>query len=222
MDNLIEIRNLKKYYKIGSNIIKAIDDISLDIEEGNFLAITGPSGSGKSTLMHILGCLDTPTSGSYKLDGQSISEKSGKDLVNIRRFKVGFVFQTFNLLPRLTVFKNVELPLIYQGIKPKQRKEKVVQALKWVNLQERSGHKSNELSGGEQQRVAIARAIVTDPKIILADEPTGNLDTKTGQEIMNLLVKLHQNNSTVIVVTHDSEIAGYAQKTISLRDGKIV
>jgi len=222
MDSLIEIKNLSKTYKVGPNLIKAVDNISLDIEKGAFLAITGPSGSGKSTLMHILGCLDTPSAGSYKLDGQLISEKSGKELVGIRRFKIGFVFQTFNLLPKLTVFKNVELPLIYQGLKVKERRQRVIDALKWVNLENRARHKSNELSGGEQQRVAIARAIVTNPKIILADEPTGNLDTKTGREIMEVLVKLNQEGSTIIMVTHDPEIAKFAKKIISLRDGQIL
>ena len=218
---LISLKNITKIYKAGEVSFPALDGINLEVAEGDFLALMGPSGSGKSTLMNIIGCLDLPTEGEYFLDGQNISEKSSQELAKIRGEQIGFIFQTFNLLRRATVLKNVELPLIYQGLGAGERKEKVLEALKKVGLEKRIKHRSNELSGGEQQRVAIARALVTRPKVILADEPTGNLDSKTGRQIMAIIEELNRQNTTIIIVTHDQKIADFAKKTIHILDGKI-
>lgn len=221
--SFIEIKNLAKVYdKNKPNEIRALDNISMEIEKGEFVAIMGVSGSGKSTLMHILGFLDKPTFGEYIFEGEQVGDKSHGELVKFRREKVGFVFQNFNLLPRLTALANVELPLIYRGIRPKIRREKAKQVLSQVGLQKRVKHLPSELSGGELQRVAIARALVNDPAMILADEPTGNLDKKSGQEIMNVLENLNKQGVTIIVVTHDPNIAARAKRTIKLEDGRIV
>lgn len=220
---LIEIKNLTKIYNKGKpNEFRALDGINLEVEKGEFLAVMGVSGSGKSTLMNIIGCLDRPTSGQYFLEGQEIDKKSSAELVRIRRQKIGFVFQDFNLLPRLSALANVELPLIYKGVKPKIRHEKAKRTLAEVGLEKRIKHKPSELSGGELQRVAIARALVTNPAVILADEPTGNLDTKSGQGIMALLDKLNNEETTVIVVTHDPKVAEHAKIIIKIEDGKII
>lgn len=221
--SLIEIKNLSKIYDKGKpNELKALDVINLKVEKGEFLAIMGVSGSGKSTLMNIIGCLDRPTSGQYFLEGEEIDKKSSAELVRIRRKKIGFVFQDFNLLPRLSALSNVELPLIYNGVRPRMRHKKAMQTLTEVGLEKRVKHKPSELSGGELQRVAIARALVTSPAVILADEPTGNLDTKSGQGIMALLDKLNNEGTTIIVVTHDPKVAEHAKVIIKIEDGKII
>jgi len=219
---MIEVRNIRKAYKIGAVSLEVLNGISLDVQEKEFLSIMGPSGSGKSTLMNILGCLDRPTSGKYKLEGIEMTERSDEDLAEIRNKRIGFVFQTFNLLPRFSAFKNVELPLVYSGIDMKERKEKSLAMLEVVGLEARALHRPSELSGGEQQRVAIARALVNDPVIILADEPTGNLDSKTGAEVISIFEKLNDAGKTVILVTHDSHIAHKAKRIIYLKDGLVV
>lgn len=206
---------------MGTSIVEALKDISISIQKGEYLALMGPSGSGKSTLMNLLGCLDSPTSGSYFLNGKNVGILTDTELAGIRNKEIGFVFQTFNLLPRLTALDNVALPLVYGGISGKERKALTEKALISVGLQDRMHHKPNELSGGQRQRVAIARALVNDPSIILADEPTGNLDTKTSEEIMALFDLIHQNGNTIILVTHEPDIAEYAHRVIRLRDGNI-
>lgn len=219
---MIELKNIKKHYKMGeNNIVKALDDISLKIEDGEFVAIIGPSGSGKSTLMNIIGCLDKATSGQYFVDGTEISDFKENDLAFLRNKKFGFIFQGFNLLSKLDAFENVELPLIYQGLSIGKRKELALNALKAVGMEERAKHKPTELSGGQQQRVAIARALATSPSIILADEPTGNLDSKTGEEVMQILKELNSNGTTIILITHDSDVASHAKRVVRIYDGKI-
>ncbi len=218
---LVELRNVSKIYQVGEEEIRALDDVSLDIESGEFISIIGPSGSGKSTLMHILGCLDSPTQGTIKLDGVMIQKASARELAAIRNRKIGFVFQFFNLLPKLNVLQNVELPMIYSGIAGKERRERAMSALQAVDLANRARHRPSQLSGGQQQRVAIARALVNDPRIIFADEPTGNLDSHTGDAILSLFRKLSQQGRTIVLVTHDPEIAAVTPRRIEIRDGKI-
>lgn len=218
---MIEIRDVTKVYQMGSETIKALNGVSLDIKPNEYVAIMGPSGSGKSTLMNVLGCLDTPSAGSYRFEGEDVQDMDEDELADIRNRKIGFVFQTFNLLPRQSAQKNVELPLIYSGVKGSDREERAAKILEHVGLGDRMGHKPNELSGGQRQRVAIARALVTDPSIILADEPTGNLDSKTGYDIMRLFSELWKNGNTIILVTHEEDIALYAKRIIRLRDGLI-
>lgn len=218
---LIRLKGLSKTYRIDKIKIPALSSINLSIKKGEFVTIMGPSGSGKSTLMNIVGCLDKPTKGKYFLDDEDISQKKDKDLAKIRGKKIGFVFQSFNLLPRYSILRNVELPLVYLGLKRKERKQKATWALKLVGLGNKTSRKPNELSGGEVQRVAIARALVTNPAVILADEPTGNLDSKTGISIMNLLQDLNKKRVTIIVVTHEKLIADFAKKIIHLKDGRI-
>ncbi len=220
-DALLSIRDVTRIYTMGDQEVRALNGVSLNIGKGDYIAIMGPSGSGKSTLMNMIGCLDVPTAGSYLLEGQSVGEMTEDQLAEIRNEKVGFVFQTFNLVPRSSVFQNVELPLIYKGMSRKQRKKVALEAIDAVGLGDRSDHKPNELSGGQRQRVAIARALVCNPSLILADEPTGNLDSKTGKEIMVLLNNLHRDGNTIILVTHEDEIAAHAQRIIRLRDGLI-
>ena len=218
---LVELRNVSKIYHLGGEEIRALDDLSLDIDGGEFISIIGPSGSGKSTLMHILGCLDTPTRGTLKLDGTEIQNASKRDLARIRNEKIGFVFQFFNLLPKLNVMQNVELPMIYSGASSKERRERAMDALKLVGLENRSQHRPMQLSGGQQQRVAIARALVNSPKIVFADEPTGNLDSHTGEAILTLFRKLSEEGRTIALVTHDPEIAAVTPRRIEIRDGKV-
>ncbi len=219
---LIDARKITRTYKMGNLKVHALRDINLKIEEGEFIAIMGPSGSGKSTLMHVLGCLDTPTSGSYFFRDREVQNLSEDELANIRNREVGFVFQTFNLLPRLKAYENVELPLLYAGEKSAVVRKKAIKALERVGLEHRVNHRPTELSGGERQRVATARALVNNPKLILADEPTGNLDTKTGKEILELFSSLHKDGRTLIVVTHDQEVSGYANRIVRIRDGIII
>lgn len=219
---IIEIRDLRKTYKTGKIELEVLKGISLDVKEKEFLAIMGPSGSGKSTLMNIIGCLDRPTSGIYKFEGVDITKRSDDSLAQIRNRSVGFVFQTFNLLPRFSALKNVELPLIYTGISSKERERKAMEMLEMVGLAERSNHRPSELSGGEQQRVAIARALVNDPAIILADEPTGNLDSISGREIIILFMKLNEKGRTIIIVTHDRDVALHCRRIVHLKDGMII
>jgi len=219
--NIIELQHIKKIYLMGTQKVYALRDITTQIQKNEYVALMGPSGSGKSTLMNILGCLDTPTEGTYLLEGENVSTLSGDELAHIRNKKIGFVFQTFNLLPRMTALDNVALPLIYAGIKKSKRIKMAEKALETVGLKDRMMHKPNELSGGQRQRVAIARAIVNNPSIILADEPTGNLDTKTSIEIMNIFNQIHQAGNTVILVTHEPDIAENANRIIKLRDGLI-
>ena len=218
---VIDIENITKEYVMGEEIIHALRGVTLQIGRNEYLAIMGPSGSGKSTLMNMLGCLDTPTSGRYEFNGKNVSEMDGDELAAIRNREIGFVFQTFNLLPRSTSLRNVELPLIYAGINPEEREERAIQAMTKVGLADRLLHKPNELSGGQRQRVAIARALVNNPSIILADEPTGKLDSKTGEEIMALFENLYQQGNTVILVTHEADIARHARRQVHLRDGVI-
>ncbi|GJQ61848.1 MAG: macrolide ABC transporter ATP-binding protein [Melioribacteraceae bacterium] len=219
--NIIRIEHIAKIYQVGSEEVHALRDVSLTIDKNEYVAIMGPSGSGKSTLMNILGCLDTPTKGLYDFKGINVSEMTDNELANIRNREIGFVFQTFNLLPRSNALHNVELPLIYSGVSSSDRKEKALEALEKVQLSDRVTHKPNELSGGQRQRVAIARALVTSPAIILADEPTGNLDTKTGEDIMALFNELHHQGNTIILVTHEEYIAEHANRIIRIRDGMI-
>lgn len=218
---LIKIRDIGRKYVIGAETIHALKSVSLDINKGEFVALMGPSGSGKSTLMNILGCLDTPTRGEYILNGINVSEMSENDLAAVRNKEIGFVFQTFNLLPRSSSLDNVALPLIYAGYSKKQRDEKAQAVLESVGLGNRVDHKPNELSGGQRQRVAVARALINDPSIILADEPTGNLDTKTSIEIMGLLEEIHSRGNTIILVTHEEDIAQHAHRIVRMRDGLI-
>ncbi len=220
-NNIIQTNDIKKIYSMGEQKVYAIRSISLSIKKNEYVALMGPSGSGKSTLMNIIGCLDTPTSGEYFLENENVSNLSGAELAHVRNKKIGFVFQTFNLLPRLSSLDNVALPLIYAGLSKSKRLEMAEKALTTVGLQERMEHKPNELSGGQRQRVAIARAIVNNPSIILADEPTGNLDTKTSIEIMDIFRNIHEAGNTVILVTHEPDISEYARRVIRLRDGLI-
>ena len=218
---LIEIVDVRKKYEMGSNEVNALDGVSLSVGKGEYLAIMGPSGSGKSTLMNIVGCLDTPTSGSYKLRGTEIRERDDDELARIRNQEIGFIFQTFNLLPRADALHNVELPLIYAGRPAKERRERARAMLESVGLGDRTHHRPNELSGGQRQRVAIARALVNSPSLVLADEPTGNLDTKTGLEIMAILDDISRRGNTVILVTHEEDVAARAHRVVRLRDGRI-
>jgi len=218
---LVELRNVSKIYRLGDEEIRALDDVTLDIAAGEFISIIGPSGSGKSTLMHILGCLDSPTKGTICLDGIMIENASARELAVIRNRKIGFVFQFFNLLPKLNVTQNVELPMIYGGVPGKERRERAMKALEAVGLANRARHRPSQLSGGQQQRVAIARALVNNPRIIFADEPTGNLDSHTGDAILQLFRKLSQEGRTIVLVTHDPEIAAVTPRRIEIRDGKI-
>ena len=219
--DLISLKNIYKIYNVGGEEVRALDGIDLNIQENEYLAIMGPSGSGKSTLMNMIGCLDTPTSGLYEFEGEMVQVMDDSQLASIRNRKIGFVFQTFNLLPKATAQHNVEIPLIYANIRKDQRAEMASNALESVGLSDRSHHKPNELSGGQRQRVAIARALVNNPSIILADEPTGNLDSKSGHEIMNILDDLHDRGNTIILVTHEDGIAQHAHRVIRLLDGKI-
>jgi len=218
---LIKTENLWKVYEIGTEKVQAVRGINLEIEKGEYMAIMGPSGSGKSTLMNLIGCLDTPSEGKYYLNSRLVSEMNDDELAFIRNKEIGFVFQTFNLLPRASTLHNVELPLIYNGTESKERIQRAKKALQMVDLAERMTHKPNELSGGERQRVAIARAIVNNPALILADEPTGNLDTVTGNEIMKLFDRLHSEGNTIIIITHEFDIAKYADRIVHIRDGMI-
>jgi len=218
---LIETRDLWKTYVMGEEEIHALRGVSIAIDKGEYVAIMGPSGSGKSTLMNLVGCLDTPSKGTYLLNGKEVSQMNDNELARIRNEEIGFVFQTFNLLPRATALHNVELPLVYAGISKKDRMERAKAALDRVELSQRMNHRPNELSGGQRQRVAIARALVNNPSILLADEPTGNLDSKTGIEIMALFARLHEAGNTIIVVTHEADIAAYAHRVISIRDGQV-
>ena len=219
--SIIRIENLSKIYDLGKTQVKALCGVSFDVQKNEFMAIMGPSGSGKSTLMNLLGCLDSPSEGTYTLNGKLVSTMSENELAYTRNREIGFVFQVFNLLPRATAFRNVELPLIYKGLKKKDREDRVRRALERVDMKERMTHRPPELSGGERQRVAIARALVNEPSILLADEPTGNLDSKTGQEILNLFHKLHEGGNTIIMVTHDSNIAQQTERILFLKDGKL-
>lgn len=221
MQGIIHLEQIRKNYYLGKQVIQVLKGISLDIFKNEYVALMGPSGSGKSTLMNILGCLDTPTAGTYILNGHDVSKMTDNSLAEVRNKEIGFVFQQFNLLPRLTAVENVALPLVYAGIPKKERMEKAMQMLEKVNLADRSHHKPNELSGGQNQRVAIARALVNDPSIILADEPTGNLDSKTSYEIMDIFEKIYSLGNTVVVVTHEEDIAHHTRRIIRLRDGVI-
>jgi putative ABC transport system ATP-binding protein len=220
---LIDIRDVTKTYEMGAEtIVHALDGVSLAIEAGDYCAIMGPSGSGKSTLMNLIGCLDTPTTGSYVLKGREIATMNDDELAQIRNKEIGFIFQTFNLLPRADAIQNVELPLVYSGLPRRERRERAEKALDNVGLGSRKHHRPNEMSGGQRQRVAIARALVNGPSILLADEPTGNLDSKTGEEILALMDELHRGGNTIILVTHEDELAQHAARVVRLRDGKIV
>ena len=221
MGALIHIENMKKIYNPGENEVRALDGINLDIEKGDLVAIVGHSGSGKSTLMNMLGCLDTPTSGKYVLDGQDVASMTDNQLADVRNKEIGFIFQGFNLISNLDAVGNVELPLVYRGVSKNERKQLAMEALKSVGLEDRMKHKPNEMSGGQQQRVAVARAVAAKPPIILADDPTGNLDTKSTQEIMEILKELHRSGRTVIIITHDEEIASQAHRVIRILDGRI-
>src|SRR6266498_1263072 len=218
---LVELRNVSKIYRLGDEEIRALDDVSLDIEGGEFISIIGPSGSGKSTLMHILGCLDSPSKGTIQLDGVMIHDASARQLATIRNRKIGFVFQFFNLLPKLNVLQNVELPMIYSGLPARERRERALGALKMVEMDNRARHRPSQLSGGQQQRAAIARALVNNPKIVFADEPTGNLDSHTGELILELFRNLSSEGRTIVLVTHDPEIAAVTPRRIEIRDGRI-
>mgnify|MGYP001435697252 CR=1 FL=1 len=220
-NEIILSENLSRFFKVGTVVIKALKNVSFTVKKNDFVALMGASGSGKSTLMNLIGCLDTPTAGSYILNGTNVKDMNEKDLANVRNKEIGFVFQTFNLLPRYTALENVMLPLIYAGIKKEERKLMAKKALKDVGLYDRMMHKPNELSGGQRQRVAIARALINSPSIILADEPTGNLDSETSIEIMKLFQEIHKKGNTLIVVTHEEDIASYAQRVIKLKDGLI-
>jgi putative ABC transport system ATP-binding protein len=219
---IIELNNIQRHFKMGTEVVKALRGITLDINKGEYVALMGPSGSGKSTLMNLLGALDSPTNGHYKLNGQEVEKLTDNELAAIRNKEIGFVFQTFNLLPRTTALDNVALPLIYAGKSKKQRKERAKEVLIQVGLEDRMDHKPNELSGGQRQRVAVARALVNNPSIILADEPTGNLDSVTSDEIMELFNQLHLKGHTIILVTHEEDIAAHAKRIIRLKDGLVV
>ena len=218
---MIDLHDISKLYLVGDEEVRALDHASLHVDQGEFVAIIGPSGSGKSTLMNIIGCLDTADAGIYTLDGIPIEDYTENELAMIRNHKIGFVFQSFNLIPKLTAEENVELPLIYKGVKRSERKQRVADAIRRVDLQKRAKHLPTELSGGQQQRVAIARALVTRPSLILADEPTGNLDTRTSEEIMDIFHELHAQGNTIVLITHDEEVAQQAQRRIHIRDGKV-
>jgi len=218
---LIETRDLWKTYVMGEEEIHALRGVSIEIERGEYVAIMGPSGSGKSTLMNLIGCLDTPSKGSYLLNEKEVEAMNDDELARIRNEEIGFVFQTFNLLPRATALHNVELPLVYAGVSSRIRQERARQALEKVELTSRASHRPNELSGGQRQRVAIARALVNNPSILLADEPTGNLDSKTGMEIMGVFERLHESGNTIILVTHEADVAAHAHRIISIRDGQV-
>jgi len=218
---LVELRDVYKIYHLGGEEIRALNGVTTDIESGEFISIIGPSGSGKSTLMHILGCLDSPSKGTIRLDGTMIHDATPRELAAIRNRKIGFVFQFFNLLPKLNVLQNVELPMVYSGVSARERRDRAMDSLKMVGLENRSKHRPSQLSGGQQQRVAIARALVNSPKIVFADEPTGNLDSHTGEAILNLFRSLSSQGRTIILVTHDPEIAAVTPRRIEIRDGKI-
>ena len=219
---MITLQKLMKIYQMGDSTVHALDGVSLFIGQGEFVAITGPSGSGKSTLMNILGCLDRPTSGSYQLDGAEVATLNDDQLALTRNKKIGFVFQNFNLLPRISALQNIALPLVYAGVAEKERLSRSLTVLTKVGLAERSEHRPNELSGGQRQRIAIARALVNDPAILIADEPTGNLDTKSSMEIMDIFCDLHKQGRTIIMVTHEPDIAAYAERVVHVRDGRIL
>jgi len=218
---IIRTHNLTRKYQMGEEVVHALNGVSLEIQKGDYVAIMGPSGSGKSTLMNLLGCLDSPSSGEYWLNEQRVSSLTDDELAKIRNKEVGFVFQTFHLLPRYTALENVQLPLVYSNVDPEERLQRAQQVLKEVDLSDRIHHKPNELSGGQRQRVAVARALINRPSILLADEPTGNLDSNTGREILGLFDRLHASGNTMILVTHDSEVASHARRVIRLRDGKV-
>jgi putative ABC transport system ATP-binding protein len=218
---IIETKEISRVYRMGNNEVKALQSVSINIEKGEYVAFMGPSGSGKSTLMNIIGCLDTPSGGSYMLNNHLVSDMTENELAEVRNKEIGFVFQTFNLLPRATALENVALPLVYAGYSKSEREEMAMEALRSVSLEDRYHHKPNELSGGQRQRVAIARALVNNPSIILADEPTGNLDSKTSYDIMNLFQELHDKGNTIIMVTHEDDIAHYAHRIVRLRDGLV-
>jgi putative ABC transport system ATP-binding protein len=221
MSHLIDIKGVQKVYKLGTELVYALRHIDLNVDKGEYIALMGPSGSGKSTLMNIIGCLDTASSGTYILNGTNVSQMTEQHLAEIRNKEIGFVFQTFNLMPRMSAIENVALPLIYAGVSKKERLHKAEEVLIKVGLKDRMFHKPNELSGGQRQRVAIARSLVNNPSILLADEPTGNLDSKTSVEIMTLFEEIHQNGNTVVLVTHEEDIAAYAKRIVRLRDGKV-
>ena len=218
---MIQLRNVSKIYRIGEEKLYALNRANLEVRQGEFVSIVGPSGSGKSTMMNIIGCLDTADEGEYLLDDIPVGEYSEKELSGIRNRKIGFIFQSFNLLPRLTAAENVELPLIYQNVRTQERRERVQEALEWVRLTHRMNHRPQELSGGQQQRVAIARALVTHSSLFLADEPTGNLDSKTGEDIMDLFHTLHDAGNTIVLITHDQQLAGEAGRKIAIHDGQV-
>ncbi len=219
---ILELREIAKEYRMGQGALRALRGVDLTVHQGDYLAIMGPSGSGKSTLMNILGCLDNPSTGTYHLGGQDVSRMSEAELAVVRNREIGFVFQTFNLLPRATAIANVELPLVYRGLEPRERRRRALQALQAVGLEERGQHKPSELSGGECQRVAVARALVTKPRILLADEPTGNLDTANTGELLALFEGIHRQGNTLVLVTHETEVAYHAKRVIHMRDGEIV
>ncbi len=221
LNNVIEIKDVIKFYEVGTQVVKALRGVSLSIQKGEYVAIMGPSGSGKSTLMNVIGALDTPTGGDYILNGTNVSELTDEKLAEIRNREIGFVFQTFNLLPRYTALENTVLPLIYAGIPKHERNERGLEAIEKVGLSERSAHKPNELSGGQRQRIAVARALINRPSIVLADEPTGNLDSKTSEDIMALFEEIHGGGNTIILVTHEEDIAQHAHRIIRLKDGVV-